>query len=393
MNVSDVLGISLNSVSERKFRFALNLIGILIGCAAVGGLISITEGMRDDIQAQIMGFGPTVINVYVERSGRYSDQWLDWRDLRTIQEIEGVEAATPMDFAGGFAYKAQGRYYYTGVNGISHEYFSISGNWNLIEGRFLTRSDKGAAVVTNRFMQPTGVDEPLFELGDRVRVTYMKNGMEEDFMFRIVGVIEEQASGFGSDPDTVMYIPIRTFEQLIDMKGRYHLIKVRVEDIDMVQQVADEIKRKLKYTGTFTMDMLMEQLNQIMGTINGVLGGIAGISLIVAGVSIVNTMTISVMERTKEIGTMKAIGAKRLDVMSLFMTEAFITGVIGGIFGAILGFILSYAVSIFTELPSSVSPLLGLLIVGFAMVTCVLSGIHPAWRASNLNPVEALRHE
>jgi putative ABC transport system permease protein len=161
----------------------------------------------------------------------------------------------------------------------------------------------------------------------------------------------------------------------------------------MVQQVADEIKRKLKYTGVFTMDMIMEQLNQIMATINGVLGGIAGISLIVAGVSIINTMTISVMERTKEIGTMKAIGAKKLDVMSLFMTEALITGIIGGLLGAILGFVLSYAVSVYTELPSSVSPMLGVLIVGFAMVTCVLSGLHPAWRASNLNPVEALRHE
>ena len=393
MNISDILGISLNSVNERKLRFALNLIGILIGCAAVGGLISITEGMRDDIQAQVMGFGPTVINVFVERSGGYTQQWLGWRDLRTIRGIQGVEAATPMDFAGGFAYKAQGKYYYTNVNGVSHEYFSISGNWNLLEGRFLSRNDKGAAVVTNWFMKPQGVDEPLYELGDRVRVTYMRDGVEEDFMFRIVGVVEEQASGFGSDPVSVMYIPLRTFEQLIEMKGRYHLIKVRVESIEMVQQVADEIKRKLKYTGVFTMDMIMEQLNQIMATVNGVLGGIAGISLIVAGVSIINTMTISVMERTKEIGTMKAIGAKKLDVMSLFMTEALITGIIGGLLGAILGFVLSYAVSVFTELPSSVSPMLGILIVGFAMVTCVLSGLHPAWRASNLNPVEALRHE
>jgi len=124
-----------------------------------------------------------------------------------------------------------------------------------------------------------------------------------------------------------------------------------------------------------------------------VLGGIAGLSLIVAGVGIINTMTVSIMERTREIGTMKAIGAKSMDIMKLVMSEALLTGVVGGILGALVGFSLSYIISHFSDIPSATSPTLGVLIVGFAMITCVLSGLQPAWRASNLNPVEALRHE
>ena len=105
------------------------------------------------------------------------------------------------------------------------------------------------------------------------------------------------------------------------------------------------------------------------------------------------SMTMSIMERTKEIGTMKALGAKSMDIMKMVMSEALLTGVVGGIIGALFGFTLSYVISHFTEIPSASSPSLGVLIVGFAMITCVLSGLQPAWRASNLNPVEALRHE
>ncbi len=142
-----------------------------------------------------------------------------------------------------------------------------------------------------------------------------------------------------------------------------------------------------------TASSAMDMISSITGTIEAVLGGVAAISLLVAGVGIINTMTVSVMERTKEIGTLKALGAKRYDILQIFLTEAIFTGVVGGIIGALFGFGLSYVISHFTEVPASASPTLGVLIVGFAMVTCVISGLHPAWRASKLNPVEALRHD
>ncbi len=393
MNIYDVVGMSLGTARDKKMRFALNLVGILIGCAAVGGLISITDGMRQDITGQIMSFGPNVINVYPNRDGLKTPVELDWRDLRMVQAIQGVENATPMNFGGTCAYKTRGQYYYTSIIGVSDQYFHISGAWRLVEGRYLTRSDKAVAVVTESMIKPHGVDEPLYEIGDRVTVQYRRTDGEHTYTFRIVGVITDSASGMGGGASATMYVPVSAFEQMYEMRGRIHLIKLCASDVNYVEEVADRIKEKMSYVNVYTLDMSMDRLDSVMNTLNAMLGGIAGLSLIVAGVGIINTMTVSVMERTKEIGTMKAIGAKRLDILQIFMTEALFTGVVGGIIGALFGFALSYIISHFTEIPASASPTLGVLIVGFAMVTCVISGLHPAWRASKMNPVEALRHE
>ena len=393
MRLDDVVRISFSTATDKKLRFLLNLVGILIGCAAVGGLISVTDGMRQDISDQIMGFGPNVINVYPSNEGYRTPVQLDWRDMRIIESIDGVANLTPMNFGGTCAYKAQGQYYYTGVIGVSEQYFHISGAWELLEGRYFTRNDKGVAVVTKALIQPYGADEPLYEIGDRLTVTYIRGGEEHQYTFRIVGIITDSASGIGSQSSASMYIPMYAFEQMYETDGVIHLIKLCTSEIDQVPEVAQAIEDKLSYVNVWTMEMSMANLNSVLNTMNAVLGGIAGLSLIVAGVGIINTMTVSIMERTKEIGTMKALGAKSMDIMKIVMSEALLTGVVGGIIGALVGFGLSYVISHFTEVPSATSPTLGVLIVGFAMITCVLSGLHPAWRASNLNPVEALRHE
>jgi putative ABC transport system permease protein len=124
-----------------------------------------------------------------------------------------------------------------------------------------------------------------------------------------------------------------------------------------------------------------------------VLGGIASISLIVAGVGIINTMTVSVLERTKEIGTMKAIGARSYDVLMMFLSEAMITGLVGGATGAFFGFGLGRIIGNYVEISVNPSLRLGTYTVGFAVITSIISGIYPAWRAAKMNPVEALRHE
>ena len=140
-------------------------------------------------------------------------------------------------------------------------------------------------------------------------------------------------------------------------------------------------------------ETMREMVGSILGAIEAVLGGVAAISLLVAGVGIINTMTISVMERTREIGILKAIGAKSLDVLFLFLSEAVVTGLFGGLFGASVGFLLSNLISKAIDMPASTSINLGLGVVLFAMTTSALSGVYPAWRAANLNPVEALRSE
>ncbi len=164
-----------------------------------------------------------------------------------------------------------------------------------------------------------------------------------------------------------------------------------MENIDsVVEDIKDKFDNKVM---VMSYDQIQEQVGQVLGTIEAVLGGIAAISLLVAGVSIVNTMTISVMERTREIGILKAIGSKSNEILLLFIAEATITGIVGGILGAIVGFTAGILVGNYIGLPVSTSTSLGLLVVGFAVITSVLAGLYPSWQAANLHPVEALRYE
>jgi putative ABC transport system permease protein len=233
--------------------------------------------------------------------------------------------------------------------------------------------------------------EPLVEVGDRIKLTADVNAEEKVLTVRVVGILEEAGGAFGSDSE--FFVPLKTVEQFFKTNGKYDTIQVLVEDSDLVETVADNIEDEIEGVTAMTAASAMDMISSITGTIEAVLGGVAAISLLVAGVGIINTMTVSVMERTKEIGTMKAIGAKSTDILIMFMTEAALTGVVGGVLGAGFGFILGDIVGNFVGVTSSPTISLALMVVGFAVVTSVVSGLYPSWSASQLSPVEALRHE
>jgi len=387
---------SVEGLGERKFRFSLNLVGILIGCAAVTGLISMTAGMRNNIYDDLAVFGATTIQVYpTANTGSSSEIFsvLDWRDLNIISKIPGVEEASPLYGNRAVKYTVRGETYINSMVGITDAYFRIhSTDAEVAEGRALTRTDTVACMIGADIAQPEKDGEPILRVGDRLKVRRTVGGVEKELNLVVVGVAEKQGL-FSSSIDTLIIVPLHTYQQFFGISGWYDAIEVKVESTGRVAEVAQEIQEKLENVGVFTADMAMTQVNQILGTINAVLGGIAGISLLVAGVGIINTMTVSVLERTREIGTMKAIGAKSLDVLMLFISEAVVTGVLGGALGAVAGFGLSHIIAGYVGVSSAPSADLGALIVGFAVVTCVVSGLYPAWRASNLNPVEALRRE
>jgi len=247
------------------------------------------------------------------------------------------------------------------------------------------------AVIGYNIAVPDLDEDPVFEVGDRIKLTSEVGRLEKVLTVRIVGIIEESGSAFGSDSD--FFIPLKTCEQFYELDGTYDSIQVYVENSDLVDAVAYNIEDEIEGVSALTAAGTLELINSITGTIEAVLGGVAAISLLVAGVGIINTMTVSVMERTKEIGVMKALGAKSADVLVLFMIEAGLTGVIGGIIGAGFGFVLGAFVGDYVGVSSEPSLMLGLLVTGFAVLTSVVSGLYPSWSASQLHPVEALRHE
>jgi len=392
MNVLDFAVMSTEGLRERKFRFALNIVGIRIGCAAVTGLNSMSQGMKTSIVDDISIFGATTIQVYPTLGGDEAFTSLDWRDLNRLRSIPGVEAAAPVQAGRYGRYDYRGMTYSNEVVGVDENYFIVHGGENEVEdGRLLTHSDGAAALLGYNVWNPD--DEARYGVGDRLRIRSNVNGDEVEFTVRVVGILKKTAGITGSGVDDYIILHLGYFEQVFDTQGRYLAVDLKAETIDDVEGIKQALEEDFDNLGYYSMDMIMEEVNMITGTINAVLGGIAGISLLVAGVTIANTMTVSVMERTKEIGTMKAIGATNRDVLLLFISESIVTGIVGGGLGACLGFVLSMVIGRVISLAPEPSMSLGLMVTGFAVATCVVSGIYPAWRASNLNPVEALRDE
>ena len=397
MKPGDILLTATRSLREQRFRLALNVLGILIGCAAVTGLISITQGLTVEVGDQLQLFGPNNLMVvpFEIRAGRgLVGQGMTWRDVQTIENVAHVRYVSAILGTKTATYTYKGQTYKANIFGADAIYFQIFEAYEMSEGRGLVQSDAGAAVIGYLVSHPRDQDEAIYGLGDRIKLAFRVGGENQEYTFRIVGIMKEIGGTFGSEDDNSILIPLREAQQIFQSGSRVDYVALTVDGSVYVKRVAEDIKDR--FSGNVMImdyEMILEQVDQILGTIEAVLGGIAAISLLVAGVGIVNTMTISVMERTREIGVLKAIGGKNSDVLSLFLTEASITGIIGGILGAAFGFVLGTVVGDYVGLPVSTSPVLGLMVVGFAIITAVLAGLYPAWRASSLNPVEALRYE
>ena len=392
MNILDFAVMSVEGISERKLRFTLNLIGILIGCAAVTGIISMTGGMRTSIVDDISIFGTNTIQVFPVAGGDEAFNVLDWRDLSKLRNIPGVEAAAPV-MAGSYAsYDYRGEVQRNQVAGVDTNYFIVHGGENELEdGRLFENSDYSVALLGSNVWNVD--DEARYSVGDRIRLTSEVNGETVEYSVRVIGILKLTSGIASTGIDDLIIIPLNYYEQIYDMNGKYVAIDIKAETLEDVDGIKKYIDEEFDDLGYYSMDMIMEEVDQLIGTINAVLGGIAAISLIVAGVTIINTMTISVMERTREIGVMKAIGATNNDVLFLFISESMVTGLVGGGLGAGVGFLLSTVIGGYIGLPPQITADLGITVTFFAIITCVISGVYPAWRASNLNPVEALRDE
>ncbi len=389
---------SLNGLGERKFRFALNLVGILIGCAAITGLISMTQGLQANVTDQLDMFGPTNLMIIPGEIGggppRTGGHTFSWRDVDVITKIDGVKDATPI-IANKFAeFTIDGRFFRTDVYGVTPKYKELNANTQLDVGRNFKQSDSAVVVVGSNIAHPRDLDDPIVELGDRIKITARVEGEEKTLTLRVIGILEETGGNVGANLDDALSIPLHTAQTLYEVGGAFDFILAQADALEDVDPAVILIEDKLgDRASVVTAASAQENVGQVLGTIQAVLGGIAGISLLVAGVGIINTMTVSVLERTKEIGTMKAVGAKSTDVLLMFLSEAMLTGMIGGVIGAAFGFFLAGLIGRFISLPTESSLMLGAEVVLFAVVTSVASGMYPAYRASNMSPVEALRHE
>jgi putative ABC transport system permease protein len=403
MNIQDIALTSFGGIRDRKFRFLLNLLGILIGCAAITGLISVTQGMNTQINSQLDILGANAITI-IPTTGESeapvmsgsqalaTPVSLSWRDLKLIERIPEINMITPIK-ADYCSYTITGNTRVAQLMGVGIEIFEINSNFELSSGRTFLRSDKAAAIIGAKIAHPDSEDEPILQVGDRVKITTLAGSESKEMTLRIIGVTKESGQTMGVNPDDMIIIPVRTSEQFLGSSGQYDMIMASVYDLEDIDTVTKQIKEGIENIQIVSAQSAKDMIADVTRTIESVLGGIAAISLLVAGVGIINTMTVSVNERTKEIGTMKAIGAKNIDILLIFLSESGYTGLLGGFLGGALGFLLGIMIGNLIGLPVSTSISLWTMVILFAVITCIIAGAWPSWKAAKLNPVEALRHE
>ena len=401
---------ALESLSGNKLRSGLTVLGIVIGVAAVIAMLAVGKGAQESITGSINSIGTNLLVVFP--GGKEMDRFrpLTMRDADALRDqlaAPSIEAVAPtLEIGGEVAYGGQQTS--SPLIGVTPAYFQVR-NVNLTEGEFITEEHVlGRASVV--LLGPE-VAETLFGHADGITgETVRINGQP----FRVIGVLESKGGGaFGSE-DNQMIVPLTTAKaRLFGPKSgqsgdRIDVIYVQAAGADLVSQAMEEMAQILRARHRitdeiddftiFTQQDLLAEAETITNVLTIFLGGIAGISLLVGGIGIMNIMLVTVTERTREIGLRKALGARKRDILTQFLTESSLLSLMGGMIGTLFGWLISFIVrQIAAANDAPFTPVVGLdailLATIFSAAIGLFFGIYPANRAAGLEPVEALRYE
>jgi putative ABC transport system permease protein len=399
---------ALASLAANRLRTALTVLGIIIGVAATIAMLSVGRGAEAEITASIQGLGTNLLFVF---SGGDPDilnpRPLTLGDAQALADsfrAPSVARVAPILQGGGEAIYG-GERDFTNIVGVTSDYTTVR-NWNLTEGEFINEghllAQSSVAVLGGQ------VAEDLFGRRDGLVSEIIRI---EGQPFRVIGVLEDKGGGpFGSQDDRIL-IPITTAQVRIlrrDPADEVDLILVQALNpeavLTAVQEVSDVLRaRHATEVGRddftiFNQRDVLSSAQTITAVLTIFLGGIAGISLLVGGIGIMNIMLVSVVERTREIGLRKALGARRRDILIQFLAESTLLSFAGGVLGILLGWAVAAVVEkLAAAYGTVIHPLVGMdtivLATVFSMAVGVFFGWYPAYRAAGLEPVEALRFE
>ena len=421
MKYNDIMLMSVNSLTHRRLRSWLTALGIVIGVAAVVALVSIGQGLQQSVQSQLSGLGANIISITLgfqragggfsfggERTRTSSSANLTDNDIRTIRATPGIQYVDGI-VSGRADVTFSGETASLSIQGVDTSVWKFMITTKLESGRYLSSGDAYAVVISNN------IAHGLFKHDVMLNSIITIGGHS----FRVVGILQSSAGGFGGGGGSTIYVSKDDAKRVITnldlASNQYSSISAQtIQSADM-QTVVNQLTKNLMLTRhvtnntldfTVTSALSMQQsISSITSTITYFLGGIAGISLLVGGIGIANTMFMSVIERTRQIGVLKSLGATSSEVMKLFLTESALLGLIGGIIGVVVGIALSEMISLLGVrmgffaarggggLQTVVSPEVVLLVIGFSLLIGAVSGLLPARRAAKLQPVEALRYE
>ena len=415
MKLSKSLKLALNILLHSKVRSWLTIIGIVIGVAAIVAIVSMGEGLQQNVQSRLGGLGADLITISPgggRASGGFRDHFggmggsttssndaknLTKKDILVLKSIEGIKSMHGI-------ISGRAEVYYLGekstisVDGVDSLVWIDMTTSELESGRFLGASDYGTVVVGNRVAKNT-FKQPL-ALNRMITI--------EGKSFKIVGILKE--SGGGDDNKIIM--PIKAARDTLEDVGneKFDSIVIKAANVDAVDQIMEDADQKLMISRHVTerrkdfrissSKAIQERMSDVTQTMTLFLGAIAAVSLLVGAVGIANTMFTSVLEKTKEIGVMKSIGAKNKDIMMIFVFNSAMVGMVGGLLGIILGSAISVLLPRLGmrmgpggQMATVITPQLLIFALLISVVIGIAAGAIPAYRASKLKPVDALRYE
>jgi len=398
MNFQERFLYSMRNLAHRKLRTALTILGIIVGIASIIILISLAGGLKEDVVSRLANFDPDLILILptqvspgdlssVVRQGKLYE-----KDYNSIRQIPGVGVMSKTLFK-RVTLQFKDELVSATVYAIEPSIYRETTTLNLKSGRFLQEGDRDVVVFGGSVAE-------LFDKDVQVNSIVEIDGRK----YRVVGVLEKTGNNF-ANLDNIVYMEYNEGKRIFSdflLPNEISAMQIKVLEGYDVVEVSDRIEEVLlrnhkvsedeKDFGILTAVSLNEQVNSIIEVISVFLGAVAAISILVGMIGISNTMFMSVMERTKEVGVLKAIGASRKKIINIFIIEAGILGLLGGVLGLLVALIFNFILSLFgVTTAMSIELLLGSVI--FAFVIGVIAGVFPAKNASEIPAIEALRYE
>lgn len=422
MMLRENIHLAINGLIANKLRALLTMLGIIIGISSVIAIVTVGQAMTGSVTSLLNDLGANSIQLYLQDkpdeygNTDYSREWED-DDMLSDQMIDAYLdafsdkiSAWAVSSSVGTGQAMNGRNQTNGdVVGTNADALKIQ-NIPIIAGHFLNEREVGgmkyAAVISDRFIQKLFPAMPVQQaLGKEIKLR-LNQGI---YTFTVVGVYHFELSGvlgnMAGDTTSTVFIPITLAKQITgSTQGRHYGLQIKgsdkVADSKLfAEQTAkyfnDHFYRNNKYiqVQAESMDSMIGQMTSMMSTMSIAISIIAGISLLVGGIGVMNIMLVSVTERTREIGTRKALGAKNSAIQIQFIVESIIICLIGGVIGVALGTALGLTGSSLLGFPGWPSPLIVIIAVSFSMAIGVFFGYYPASKAAKLDPIEALRYE
>ena len=403
--INDYFSLAIGNLRHRGVRSWLTILGIFIGIAAVVSLITMGQGLETAILGQFGTLSVDKLTIQNQQTGFAPPgsavvEKLNDHDIDIVERVSGVDLTLPRILrVMNVEYNEKLRFTYIASQLSDRERIEIvyeSFDAKIAEGKLLEARDRGKVLLGSDFANDETFNKRI-KPGNRLKI----NGKE----FEVIGILKPTGT-FTINGAILMFQ--EDMEDLLEIKGEYDFIVTQVKDKYQIERVAEEIEQRMRKDRnekegeeSFNVETPLQALDSvkdILNIVNIVVIGIAAISLFVGGIGIANTMYTSVVERTKEIGIMKAVGAGNKDILFLFLIEAGLLGLVGGLVGAIIGLSVAIGASsianqaLGTELLKvSISYPLLIGAVAFSFLVGTLAGILPAIQASKLKVVDALR--